>query len=71
MDAAIFRSNGKNFVNFNNIHLSFKTCFFAKSGVWQILHILDFRQVTRSDIRMEPDMEMEGWLGFENVGGST
>ena len=42
-----------------------------KSGLGQMLDILDFRQVTRSDTRLGPDMEMEFCLGFEDVGGST
>ena len=37
----------------------------------QILDILDFRQVTRSDISLGPHVEVEYWLGFEDVGGST
>ena len=65
MDAAIFRSNGKNFVDFISTYFS-KPVFVAKSGMGQMLDI----QVTRSDIRLGPDMEMEYWLGFEAVGGN-
>ena len=53
MDAAIFRSNGKNFVNFISIEIS-KPVFLRKSGVGQVWDILDFRQVTRSGIRLGP-----------------